>query len=202
MNKVKKLRHPINSTCKLFLSLYWIYSQCVYLHSLIADRNKPKEENDWQTNIQTYQEKSQSCYHHIYLYYNSPQVCLSVAVSKLQVAIFARSSREMSQIIRIDWQHILSRVCVSVWPRIFYTRKTSKTIANTASHTLLFIWMKQLTVIQCRRKEGVGVNFVMVGRTEQRQPEWWWWWVGVSVCASVCVCVCACVRAWCVCNIR
>ena len=36
-------------------------------------------------------------------YYNSPK-CLSVGVtvSKLQIAILARSSREMSQIVRID----------------------------------------------------------------------------------------------------
>ena len=34
-------------------------------------------------------------------YYNSPKG-LSVGVSKLQVAILARSSQEMSQIVRID----------------------------------------------------------------------------------------------------
>ena len=34
---------------------------------------------------------------------------LSVAVRKLQVAILARSSREMYQTVRIDWQYILSR---------------------------------------------------------------------------------------------
>ena len=44
-------------------------------------------------------------------------VCLSVDVIKLQVAILARSSREMCQTVRIDWKHILSRVRVSVQPR-------------------------------------------------------------------------------------
>ena len=38
----------------------------------------------------------------------------SVAVSRLQVAILARLSREMSQTVRIDWKHILSRVRISV----------------------------------------------------------------------------------------
>ena len=40
----------------------------------------------------------------ILIYYNSPymSVCLSVDVSKLQVAVVARSSREMSQTGRID----------------------------------------------------------------------------------------------------
>ena len=42
-------------------------------------------------------------------------LCLSVDVRKLQVAILARSSREMSQTLRI----ILSRVRISVRPRIF-----------------------------------------------------------------------------------
>ena len=35
------------------------------------------------------------------LFYNSPYVCLSVAVSKPQVAFMSRSSREMSQTVRI-----------------------------------------------------------------------------------------------------
>ena len=36
----------------------------------------------------------------IYLYCNLPQVCLSVSVRKLLVAILARSSREMSRTVR------------------------------------------------------------------------------------------------------
>ena len=36
------------------------------------------------------------------LYYNSPYICLSVGVSKLQVAIIARSCREMTQTVRIE----------------------------------------------------------------------------------------------------
>ena len=37
----------------------------------------------------------------VHLYYNSPEVCLSVGFRKLQVAILARSSREMSLTVRI-----------------------------------------------------------------------------------------------------
>ena len=47
----------------------------------------------------------------------------SVGVRKLQVAIIARSSREMSLTDRIIWQYILSRVRVSVRPSHFFIRK-------------------------------------------------------------------------------
>ena len=51
-------------------------------------------------------------------------ICLkSVDVRRLQVAILARSPREMSQTDRILPRYFLSRVRVSVRPRIFYTRK-------------------------------------------------------------------------------
>ena len=59
---------------------------------------------------------------------------LSVAVSNLQVAILARSSREMYQTVCIDWKHFLSRVHILVRPRHFFIReKHPKTIANTES---------------------------------------------------------------------
>ena len=55
-------------------------------------------------------------------------ICLkSVDVRRLQVAILARSPREMSQTDRILPRYFLSRVRVSVRPRIFYTRKNSQT---------------------------------------------------------------------------
>ena len=50
-------------------------------------------------------------------------VCLSVGVRKLQDAILARSSREMSLNDRIVWQYILSRVRVSVRPSNFCIRE-------------------------------------------------------------------------------
>ena len=58
---------------------------------------------------------------------SSTLYCLkSVDVRKLQVAILARSPREMSQTNRILSRYILSRVRVSVRPRIFFTRKNPK----------------------------------------------------------------------------
>ena len=50
-------------------------------------------------------------------------VSLSVDVRRLQVAILARSPREMSQTDRIVWQYILSRVRISVRPSIFFIRE-------------------------------------------------------------------------------
>ena len=51
--------------------------------------------------------------------------CLSI--SKLQVAILARSSREMSQTVRIDYRSFLSRVRISVRPsNFFYAKNTHK----------------------------------------------------------------------------
>ena len=75
---------------------------------------------------------------------------LSVAVSKLQVAILARSSREMYQTVRIDWRSILSRVRVSIRPRHFFTRKTPKTIAKPESSASV-CWMNQ----RATRRKGV-----------------------------------------------
>ena len=50
-------------------------------------------------------------------------VSLSVDVRRLQVAILARSPREISQTDRIVWQYILSRVRISVRPSIFFIRE-------------------------------------------------------------------------------
>ena len=63
----------------------------------------------------------------------------SVAVCKLQVAILAQSSRELSQTVRIDWMQILSRVRVSVRPSNFFVRENhQKTVANSESPMRLF----------------------------------------------------------------
>ena len=72
-------------------------------------------------------------------------VCLSVGVRKRQVAILARSSREISQTVRIDWQYILSRVRVSVRPSMCFTfirENPPKTIAKTDPHASV-CWMNQ-----------------------------------------------------------
>ena len=60
-------------------------------------------------------------------------VLKSVAVRKLQVAILARSSREMSQTVRIDWQHFLSRVRISVRPSNFFYAKNTQKLSRTPS---------------------------------------------------------------------
>ena len=52
-------------------------------------------------------------------------VCLSVVVRKLQVAILARSSREISQTVRIDCRSFLSRVRISVRPSTLKNPKMS-----------------------------------------------------------------------------
>ena len=58
---------------------------------------------------------------------NKPKFALNLPVfAVLQVAILARSPREMSLTDRILPRYILSRVRVSVRPRIFYTRKKTK----------------------------------------------------------------------------
>ena len=55
----------------------------------------------------------------------------SVHVRKLQVAILAQSFREMSLTDRILPRYILSRVRVSVRPRIFlYAKKSQTTVAR------------------------------------------------------------------------
>ena len=54
-------------------------------------------------------------------------VCLSGDVRRMQFAILDRSPREMSQTDRIHPRYFLSRVCVSIRPRFFYTPKKSQT---------------------------------------------------------------------------
>ncbi len=85
---------------------------------------------------------------------------------------------------------------------IFYTRKTSKTIANTASHTRLLIRMKHRPAIhgqRNRRKDGVSSSWLGAHRpcnTDNLDSDGSGW---VGLCARVCVRVCvhvwACARA-------
>ena len=119
----------------------------------------------------------------------------------MQVAIIARSSREMSLTVRIVWHYILSRVRVSVRPSIFFIcEKQSKPRGNRdASASVYFIghwpaivtsgagrhgWLAQTHRIPIRRRRCVG------GGARVR----------AGACARVCVracmraCVCACVR--------
>ena len=73
-----------------------------------------------------YYKKVKHFYRTVYIYWNL-HYNLPVTVRKLQVAILAGSSREMSLTDRIVWKHILSRVRVSVQPRIFLYAKKHQT---------------------------------------------------------------------------
>ena len=70
----------------------------------------------------------------------------SVGVSKLQVAIIARSSRVMFQTVRIDWKHILSRVRVSVRPSNCFIREKHPKLSRIPSRPrqCLFEWSSDL----------------------------------------------------------
>ena len=120
-------------------------------------------------------------------------VCLSVDVSKLQVAILARSSREMSQTVCIDWKHMPSRVRISVRPRHFSIHKKHPKLSQIPSRPRdrLFEWSSDRPLIE-RGTGEKGRNSVMVGRhwlIEQRKPERRWRWVGVCVCFCMRACV-------------
>ena len=75
----------------------------------------------------------------------------SVEVSKLQVAILARSSREMSQTVRIVCKHILSQVRVSGRPSNFFIREKHTKPRETGSPACLFEWSSDA---QCRQQNG------------------------------------------------
>ena len=86
-----------------------------------------------------------------------------------------------------------------------YTRKTSKTIANTASHTRLFISMKQRPAIhgqRNRQKEGVSSSWLGAHRPCNSDnldgdgrgsggP------VRTHECVCVCMRACVCARVMC-----
>ena len=102
----------------------------------------------------------------------------SVEVGKLQVAILARSSREMSQTVLIAWKHILSQVRVSVRPSNFFIREKHKPSGNRIALACLFEWNSDA---HCRQRSGPS----RLGATD---PSLTWK-------ARRCVCVCASVHA-------
>ena len=115
-------------------------------------------------------------------------ICLkSVVVRKLQVAILARSPREMSQTDRIVWKHILSRVRVSVKPRICFICG-KKPIVNTVAR-MLFISMDHRPAIVSPASKAVGPTMTdWLGAPIQRRS-----WVGMGcACSRVWACVHAC----------
>ena len=104
---------------------------------------------------------------------------MCVGVRKRQVAIIARSSREMSLTVRIVWQYILSRVRVSVRPSIsFICEKHSKPRGNRAANASVYFngrppaivttgagrhgWLAQTHRIVIRRRRCVCMRGVCV----------------------------------------
>ena len=120
-----------------------------------------------------------------------------VGVRKLQVAILARSPREMSQTDRIVWKHILSRVRVCVRPSICFIReKKTKPIAITESPACcLFQWITDghcLASVESGAPNHEGMTESWLGARKQRTATVVG---GVFVCASVCACMRAYMRA-------
>ena len=128
---------------------------------------------------------------------------MSVGISKLQVAILARFSREMYRTVRFDSKHFLSGLRVSVRPSNFVYAKNTQNLGETGSPAPEFIWLKHRPVIDGQRNRRKGALYPSrLGATEQRQPERRRWCACVRACGRACVrsCVRACMRVRCVCN--
>ena len=80
--------------------------------------------------------------YYMYLYYHYHYV----GVRKRQVAILARSSREMSLTVRIVWQYILSRVRVSIRPSNFFIRENYAKPRGKRVATRVFISTSRVPV--------------------------------------------------------
>ena len=76
---------------------------------------------------------SNNTHAHSYIHIYTIILLKSVAVRKLQVAILARSSREMSPTVRIDWQYNLSWVHISVHPSKFFIREKHDELSGRPS---------------------------------------------------------------------
>ena len=78
-----------------------------------------------------------------FFYYIYTIICLkSVDVRKLQVAILARSPREMSQTDSILPRYILSRVRISVRPRILLYAKKPQTRLTRRLFISSHVWIR------------------------------------------------------------
>ena len=112
-------------------------------------------------------------------------ICLkSVVVRKLQVAILARSPREMSQTDRIVWKHILSRVRVSVRHRICFIREKTQNLSliQRRPHVVYFNGSPTCHCL-ASVESGAPNHRVMVGRTDTATGGG----VRVHVCARACM---------------
>ena len=106
---------------------------------------------------------------------------LSVCVRKLQVAILARSSWEMSLTVLIVWQYILSWVRVSVWPSNFFI--CEKPRGNRVASACVYLNGQRPALSPAERAVTVGRHRIAIACT--------------TAATAVCVCACArvCVRA-------
>ena len=130
-------------------------------------------------------------------YFTEIYSLMFVAVSKLQtIAILARSSREMSQTVSIDWKHILSGVCVSVRPSNFLYAKNTQNYRE--------YWVTRATIYLNEAATGhwsPATRDLRHSWAPARHRTATTWTAPVEG-GCVRVCVRASVRAWCVCNIR
>ena len=105
----------------------------------------------------------------LYLIYTI--ICLkSVGVRKLQVAILARSPREMSQTDRIVWKHILSRVHVSVQPRICFIRGKNPNLSLIQSRPHV-VYFNGSPTGHCLASVESGTDTATVGGVRVRECE-------------------------------
>ena len=117
-------------------------------------------------------------------------ITLSVGVSKLQVAILARSSREMSQTGLSTESTSCYEFASQVGLTIFLYAKTTRNLWETGSPERVFIWMNQRPAIDRQQnRQKRGVNSITLGPHRTATT-----WTVTVVCTRVCV--------WCVCNIR
>ena len=106
----------------------------------------------------------------------------SLEVGKLQVAILARSSREMYQTVRIVCKHILSQVSVSVRPSNFlYAKYTQNLGKPDRPRVCIFEWSSDA---HCRQQNGPS----RLGTTDPSH-------IANLKGSAMCVCACVCVRA-------
>ena len=96
----------------------------------------------------------------------------SVGVRKLQVAILAWSSREMSLTVRIVWEYIPSRVRVSVRPSIFCIREKSSINYHESRPSCIWLLNGQAAPVTMRsrlngqRPVGAESTVVILSRTD------------------------------------
>ena len=111
---------------------------------------------------------------------------MSVGVSKWQVAILARSSREMSLTVHIDRQYILSRVRVSVRPSNLFIRENPQKLSRIPSCPARCLFERSTDRPLSRQRRKGDINSVMVGRTDPSNSDGGGW---VNACARLHACV-------------